>query len=702
MKKAILDQSRRMANWMEQNRVSRAVRRGLIMAIPMLMIGSIALTVLNLPISEYQHFLDAFLGGALRDIFGLAHSATFDFLSIIFVVTISYSYAELSEDRMVPAFGVALVSLGCFLIFSGFGTENFDSGYFGVNGMFTAVLTAILSSALFLKLRELRHLQSRVYADGTDENFYTAVTHIVPAVLVLILFAVLNYALAHIFHVANLTELLSNLVLSIFEHAEQNLATGILYVFFIGFFWFFGVHGGNVIDQASQQFFALGAIGAGVGILNKTFFDVFALMGGSGATLCLVIAILLFCRRKGMRELAYMGIGPTLFNVNEFVMFGLPVVLNPLLLIPFVLTPVVLVVISYAAIAWGLVPEVTRAVEWTTPVFISGYLATGSIAGSVLQLVNIVVGVLFYFPFIRFYERRQTAALQRNIHVLTQKLLREEAENDVQALLDAKGELGSAAKMLATDLKYAIRHRKLQLFFQPQVEKNDAYFGAEALLRWKHDVGGYIAPPLILALARESGMLRQLEQLIFDMGLEAISRISAQLGKEFKISVNLTAASLKDENFIPILESLVKKHRVSRENLLIEVTESTALSSAPGILEKIAELRQLGYGMVIDDFGMGHTSLLYLQNNQFDMVKLDGSIVRDILKNDRSCDIISSILFLGKSLKFSVLAEFVEVEPQRQKLLSLGCNKFQGYLYSPAVPEQELIELVLKSRRDKE
>ncbi len=228
------------------------------MAIPMLMIGSIALTVLNLPISEYQHFLDAFWA-ARFGIFLAWHIAPrlISYL-LFFVVTISYSYAELSEDRMVPAFGVALVSLGCFLIFSGFGTENFDSGYFGVNGMFTAVLTAILSSALFLKLRELRHLQSRVYADGTDENFYTAVTHIVPAVLVLILFAVLNYALAHIFHVANLTELLSNLVLSIFEHAEQNLATGILYVFFIGFFWFFGVHGGNVIDQASQQFFCSG------------------------------------------------------------------------------------------------------------------------------------------------------------------------------------------------------------------------------------------------------------------------------------------------------------------------------------------------------------------------------------------------------------------------------------------------------------
>lgn len=702
MKKAILIQSRRIANWMEQNRVSRAVRRGLIMAIPMLMIGSISLTILNLPISEYQNFLDTFLGGALREIFGLAHSATFDFLSIVFVFTISYSYAELSKDRMVSTFGVALVSLGCFLIFSGFGTENFESGYLGVNGMFTAVLTGILSSALFLKFRELWQLQSRIFADGTDENFHTAVMHIVPAALVLIVFAVLNYALSHIFHAANLTELLSKLVLSIFEHAEQNLATGILYVFFVGFFWFFGVHGGNVIDQASKQFFALSAVGAGVGILNKTFFDVFALMGGCGATLCLVLAMLLFCRRKGMRELAYLGLGPTLFNVNEFVMFGLPVVLNPLLLLPFVLTPVVLVAISYAAIAWGLVPEVTQAVEWTTPVFVSGYLATGSIAGSILQLVNIVVGVLLYFPFIRIYERRQTEALRRNIQALTQKLLREEEEGSLQGLLDAKGELGSAAKMLATDLKYAIRRGKLQLFFQPQAEENGVYFGAEALLRWKHDVGGYIAPPLILALARESGMLWQLEQIILDMGLGAIQRISAQLGKQFSISLNLTAASLKDENFIPFLESLVKKHRAPRENLLLEVTESTALSNAPGILEKIAELRKLGYGMVIDDFGMGHTSLLYLQNNQFDMVKLDGSIVRDILKNDRSCDIISSILYLGKSLKFSILAEFVETEQQRQKLLSLGCHKFQGYLYSPAVPEQELIELVLRSRQEKE
>ena len=497
MEKVGLGKFQRMIAWMEQSRFLRAIRRGLVMAIPMLMIGSIALTILNLPILGYQGFLDDFLGGALRRVFGLVHSATFGFLSIVFSLTISYSYAELCEDeeRVTTPFGVALVSLGCFLIFSGFGTEEFDSSYFGVNGMFTAVLTAILSSALFLKLCKVQGLMQRIYTDGSDESFHTALSNILPAALVLLLFALLSYVLSYVFGVKTFTELFSRPVLWIFAHAEQNLGTGILYVFLIGFFWFFGVHGGNVIDQASQQFFVVSAMNAGTSILSKTFFDVFVLMGGCGATLSLVLAMFLFCRRRGMRGLAKLGLVPTLFNVNEFIMFGLPVVLNPILAIPFLLVPIVLVMISYGAIALGLVPQVTQTVGWTTPVLFSGYMATGSIAGSILQVVNIAVGVLLYLPFIRLYERRQTVVLRHNIERLTEKLLREQEEKDVKPLLEARGELGSAAKTLVNDLKYAMSHGKLELYFQPQAEEDGAYFGAEALLRWKHEIGGDIAPP---------------------------------------------------------------------------------------------------------------------------------------------------------------------------------------------------------------
>ena len=94
---------------------------------------------------------------------------------------------------------------------------------------------------------------------------------------------------------------------------------------------------------------------------------------------------------------------------------------------------------------------------------------------------------------------------------------------------------------------------------------------------------------------------------------------------------------------------------------------------------------------MIDDFGMGHTSLLYLQTNYFDVVKLDGALTRDVIENKRNSDIIASIVYLGESLHFTLVAEWVETEEQRDELKRLGCDAFQGYLYSKPIPLEELI-----------
>ena len=101
--------------------------------------------------------------------------------------------------------------------------------------------------------------------------------------------------------------------------------------------------------------------------------------------------------------------------------------------------------------------------------------------------------------------------------------------------------------------------------------------------------------------------------------------------------------------------------------------------------------------LIMDDFGMGHSSLMYLQNNQFDMVKLDGSLVKQLMSNQRSSDIIASIIYLSHSLKFEVLAEFVETVEQRDTLLALGCRNYQGYLYSPAIPIDALRLFIQKN-----
>ena len=128
---------------------------------------------------------------------------------------------------------------------------------------------------------------------------------------------------------------------------------------------------------------------------------------------------------------------------------------------------------------------------------------------------------------------------------------------------------------------------------------------------------------------------------------------------------------------------------VPRRNFWIEVTEQDAIASTEEALGRLEKLSGLGYHLLIDDFGMGHTSLTYLKASYFKKVKLDGSLTREY-QNERYQEIIASITQLSRSLDFDVIAEYVETEEQQEKLRGLGCTAFQGYLYSKAVPGWEL------------
>ncbi|MGM0549422.1 MAG: PTS transporter subunit EIIC, partial [Bacillota bacterium] len=140
-------------------------------------------------------------------------------------------------------------------------------------------------------------------------------------------------------------------------------------------------------------------------IFTKPFFDSFVYLGGSGTTLSLLIAIYLFSDSKRKRDLMKLSSTQALFNINEPVLYGLPIVMSPIYLIPFILTPLILTLSSYFAILSGLVPKTIALVPWGTPPIISGFLITGSFAGSFLQIFNILIGILIYFPFLSLAER---------------------------------------------------------------------------------------------------------------------------------------------------------------------------------------------------------------------------------------------------------------------------------------------------------
>jgi PTS system cellobiose-specific IIC component len=142
-------------------------------------------------------------------------------------------------------------------------------------------------------------------------------------------------------------------------------------------------------------------------IVTLPFFDAFVWMGGAGTTISLIIALFIASKRKNNQNIAKLSAAPGIFNINEPMMFGMPIVLNPIYLIPFVLTPIILTIITYIAISSGMVPRTIAMMPWTTPPVIGGFLVTGSVMGSLLSLVNLAIGVVLYIPFIILGEKHE-------------------------------------------------------------------------------------------------------------------------------------------------------------------------------------------------------------------------------------------------------------------------------------------------------
>ncbi|MBO7519942.1 MAG: PTS sugar transporter subunit IIC/EAL domain-containing protein, partial [Clostridia bacterium] len=415
------------------------------------------------------------------------------------------------------------------------------------------------------------------------------------------------------------------------------------------------------------------------------FFDCFVLMGGCGATICLLIAILIFSRNRARRGLAYTAAFPMIFNINELMVFGIPIVFNPVMLVPFLTVPLVCYSVSYLATSIGLVPIITNGVEWTTPIILGGYSATGSVAGALLQIFNVVLGVLIYMPFVRLLDRRTAEDAQRTFASFLDFFKANETALAAKKLTDLGGEKGEFAKGLSAEIIHSIKSGHITLAYQPQYNYAGECIGVEALLRWKHPVHGVIYPPLIIKLAEDGGVLPELEELIVRKALSDRERIYKKFGDGVKISFNVTGTTVVTERFLSLMRQLNAESPFKGKNLCVEITEQATLAFDDKTRAIFGELHDMGLLLAIDDFSMGQTSLNYLKDNMFDIIKLDGSLVKGLSTHENCREIVSSIVKLSDSLNLTVLAEFVETDWDRETLHEIGCDSYQGYLYSPAV-----------------
>ncbi|HHJ38350.1 MAG: hypothetical protein AXA67_13545 [Methylothermaceae bacteria B42] len=249
------------------------------------------------------------------------------------------------------------------------------------------------------------------------------------------------------------------------------------------------------------------------------------------------------------------------------------------------------------------------------------------------------------------------------------------------------------------DLRAALEQNQLQLYFQPQHNVAGDLVGVEALLRWYHPEDGWVPPNEFIPIAEESGLILPLGQWVLKEACRYMGTWQSQpfFQRLDHLAVNISPRQFHQAGFVEQVQSVLKSCRINARKLMLELTENIVIEDINDTITKIRALKRLGVRFSIDDFGTGYSSLLYLKRLPLDQLKIDRSFINDIAVDANDCVIIETMLSMARHLGLDVVAEGVENEVQRQFLKSHGCPIFQGFFYSPPLPEEDFIKYASKS-----
>ncbi|WP_066067571.1 putative bifunctional diguanylate cyclase/phosphodiesterase [Neobacillus soli] len=244
---------------------------------------------------------------------------------------------------------------------------------------------------------------------------------------------------------------------------------------------------------------------------------------------------------------------------------------------------------------------------------------------------------------------------------------------------------------LEARLRKAIETGNIEVYYQPKVNVDKGtIFGAEALLRWKDKEFGFVSPEVFIAIAEDTGLIQQLWELVMKVACRQVSKWNRNRSNPLSISVNFSACQFQEPcNMVRRVEEILSESQLGPQNFEIEITESILLNNSTEIVQSLQSLQKMGIAISIDDFGTGYSSLSYLKNLPIDTLKIDKSFIEDINVDYGNSEIPEAIINLARSLHLKVIAEGVEMEYQKEFLLSKNCFQMQGYLFSNPLSTKE-------------
>lgn len=391
-----------------------AIRDGFIAVMPLVIVASLFVLINNVVLDSTNGFLKAFGNfDNLKAIGVSVYYGTLGFLSIFLAFGVAYKLAAYYEmDSLGTGFiGVAAtIALMPTSVISGDVTVSgvFSETFTSPTGLFVAIIASILATEFLRVLQKSNALKIKM-PDSVPPTVSKSFNLLIPGTIVLTVFGLVAFLL-NTFLAMNIYDIINKIIQTPLKNAFQGLPGISLVVILQSLLWSFGLHGAFVLSPITEPTLltamqeninALQSNAEIPNIVTKPFLDAFVNMGGVGVTIALVIAILIVSKREDYRSIGKLALAPGCFNINEPLMFGLPVVLNPIFTIPLILVPLVNLIIAYFATSIGLIDKTIALVPWTTPPIISGFLATGGDwKAAVLSVVLLVIAVLMYIPFV--------------------------------------------------------------------------------------------------------------------------------------------------------------------------------------------------------------------------------------------------------------------------------------------------------------
>ncbi|OHY88710.1 c-di-GMP phosphodiesterase [Vibrio rotiferianus] len=272
-------------------------------------------------------------------------------------------------------------------------------------------------------------------------------------------------------------------------------------------------------------------------------------------------------------------------------------------------------------------------------------------------------------------------------------------------LIKFNDQMNKEARMrlwLEIELQKALQQNGLEVWYQPKVNARDfSINGAEALVRWKHPVEGYISPGAFIPVAERAGLIEHLGRVVMRDVFNTVKRWKLQGILPGRVAINLSPEQFGNPQLIDYMEKLLRTTELDPSCITFELTESAVMSDSEHTVQMLNAIKKLGFALSIDDFGTGYSSLSYLARFPIDELKIDRAFINDIDTLPKQVTVIENIINLGKSLDLTVVAEGVETHQQATLLSNLQCNSIQGFHFYRPQPKHEVEELFAQNRRHK-